>query len=103
MDFISRETIVAEMNESMQSLLDKYSLDDIGVFEEQGEGDTYYLGYTIRKNGEIYMIHKPFKKNDENQLLIEKQEWIIETDDGDTGGFTNLDEVFATINKGFTH
>ena len=34
-----------------------------GVFEEEGQDDRYYLGYTTRKDGKIHHIHLPFQKN----------------------------------------
>ncbi|WP_084034835.1 DUF5634 family protein [Anaerobacillus alkalilacustris] len=60
MDFISREAIIREMTESLPSMIDQYELEDIAVFEEEGEDDRYYFGFTIRKNGDVYMIHQPF-------------------------------------------
>ncbi len=32
------------------------------VFEERGEGNRYYVGYTINKDDEMITIHMPFVK-----------------------------------------
>ncbi len=99
MDYFQRETIINEMNESLPDLLAKYGLDDIGIFEEEGEGNTYFLGYTVRKSGEVYMIHQAFTKNQHGELASTESSWVIESEDGDTRGYRNLDEVFSFLNQ----
>lgn len=101
MEYLSREAILNEMNETLRPIMDKYNVEDIGIFEEQGEGNHYYIGYTVRKNGEVFMTHTPYVINEDRLLRPEKQEWVIETDDGDRRGFSSLEEVFEEIDKGF--
>ncbi|UTW69438.1 DUF5634 family protein [Anaerobacillus sp. HL2] len=36
------------MTKLLTNMLHNYQLEDVGVFEEQGEDDRYYIGYTIR-------------------------------------------------------
>lgn len=103
MDYLSREAILNEMNETLRTIMDKYNVDDIGIFEEQGEGNHYYIGYTIRKDDEVFMTHTPYVINDEGLLRPEKQEWVIETDEGDMRGFSSLEEVFEEMDKGLEH
>lgn len=103
MDYLSRDVIISEMNSSLREMMEKYQLDDIGIFEEQGEGNLYYVGYTIRKDGKVYMIHHPFVKNEEEELAPVNDEWIIEADEGDTRGYQNLDEVFSYIEGDINH
>ncbi|RXI95527.1 hypothetical protein DS745_24040 [Anaerobacillus alkaliphilus] len=99
MEYFQRETIINEMNDSLQGMLAKYGLDDVGIFEEEGEGKTYYLGYTVRKNGVVYMIHQAFTKNEEGQLAPAESSWVIESEAGDTRGYQNLDEVFNYLEE----
>ena len=104
MDFLSREAILHEMNDSLEHMLQKYNLEDIGIFEEEGGGDRYYLGYTVRKNGEVYMVHMPFVKNEEGQLARLEEGWVIESDEGDGSearGYENLDDAFNYLELGF--
>ncbi len=103
MEFQPREQIIEQMNQSMEMLMSKYNLEDIGVFEEQGEGENYYMGYTVRKDKEVYMIHKPFRKNEEGQLSATEKDWIIETEEGDLTGYRSLDEVFTAIEQDLHH
>ncbi|WP_236939176.1 DUF5634 family protein [Evansella clarkii] len=106
MDFLPRETIVNDLMHSFEPLMEKYILEDISVFEEEGEGDQYHMGYTVRKDDRVYMIHLPYRKNEDNQLAPVKREWVIESDAGDepeAHGLENLDDVFEKINRGFEH
>lgn len=103
MEFIQREAILNEMNHSLHSILKKYDLEDVGIFQEEGEGNRYYLGYTVRKNGEVYMIHQEFTKNKEGDLASNEQSWVIESDDGDSRGYDSLDAVFDHINHHISH
>jgi hypothetical protein len=84
--------------------MDKYDLDDIGIYEEEGEGNHYYMGYTIRKDGLVYMINRPYIKNAQNELTIDKDEWTVQTDEGnEVKGIHNLEEVFQKIDQGILH
>ncbi len=100
MQFTNREDMISELQNSFQSLINKYQFEDIGVFEEQGQHDSYHLGYTIRKNGKTFMVHTPYIKNQDGQLAYGKEQWTIETDEPNTkdvSGFHNLDEALRTI------
>lgn len=104
MNYAPREVILDEFIHSLHSLLEQYDLDDIGIYEEEGEGSHYFMGYTIRKDGNVYMINRPYVKNEENELAIEKDEWTIQTDEGDeVKGVSSIDEVFQKINQGILH
>ncbi len=101
MEFYARETILNEMNQSLPNMLSKYDLEDIGIFEEEGEGNSYYLGYTVRKNGDVNMIHQKFRKNAAGHLApAERQVWVIESDDGDFRIYKSLDDVFQYLDIG---
>jgi hypothetical protein len=104
MTFFSRETLIDKMNNTLPQMINKYNLEDIGIFEEEGEGNIYYIGYTVRKNGEVYMIHFPHEKNIEGKLApLEEEKWVIESDDGDTNGYDNLDAAFDYLSNGLKH
>lgn len=103
MDFLPREQIIQEMTGALQEMINVYQLEEAGIFEEEGEGDSYYVGYTVRKNGDIYMIHKPFMKNEAGQLAPQKLEWVVETDEEDYHKYQSLDDVFSAITQGKIH
>ncbi|WP_053218254.1 DUF5634 family protein [Virgibacillus senegalensis] len=100
MDNVTIDQIRGDLQDSFRPLMEKYNIDDIGTFEEEGAEDDYYIGYTVRKNGRIYMVHMPFKKTGEGQLALAKQEWTVETDDPtdeDISGFPTIDAVFEHL------
>ncbi|KAB2336323.1 hypothetical protein F7731_12620 [Cytobacillus depressus] len=100
MEFLPREQRIRELQQPFQSYLDKYGIDDIGIFEEHGEGNHYYLGYTVNKGGKTYHIHSPYIKNDHGELATEKDEWTLESDDPnkkDQRGYDNLESVLRDI------
>jgi Family of unknown function (DUF5634) len=100
MEFLTREQIINELQESFQPFIDKYEIEDIGVFEEEGQDDHYYLGYTVRKDGKTFHIHSPYVKNQTGALTPEKNEWTVESDDPkekDIKGFENLDDAFRVV------
>ncbi|QOY34995.1 DUF5634 family protein [Anaerobacillus isosaccharinicus] len=103
MEFIEREAILTEMNHSLHTMLEKYDLEDVGIFQEEGEGNDYYLGYTVRKNGEVYMIHQKFRKDEQGNLKPSEQSWVIECEEGDSRGYENLDAVFSYLNTTVKH
>lgn len=103
MDFLPREQIIQEMTGALQKMIDVYQLEEAGIFEEEGQGDMYYVGYTVRLNGDIFMIHKPFIKNEAGELAYEKMEWVVETDEEDYHKYKSLDDVFTAISQGQIH
>ncbi|MEH7380231.1 DUF5634 family protein [Bacillus sp. JJ1533] len=100
MDYLSREQIINELQQSFQPYLNKYGIDDIGIFEEEGQGDRYYLGYTTRKDGKTHHIHLPYKKNNDGGLAPIDSKWTVESDnplETDLKEFEDLDHVFREI------
>ena len=98
MEYLSREEIMNDYNRSLELMMEKYQIEDIGIYEEEGEGDSYYFGYTVRKNGKVYMINLPYVKNKNGELAIEKQVWTLQEEDSETKGYRSLDEIFDKIN-----
>jgi len=97
MKFLTREEVMNDLQKSFHFLMDKYNLDDIGIYEEQGPHDQYYMGYTINKNGATYMIHSTYKKNQNGLLAPANHEWTVETDEVNTDdlkGYKSLEDVF---------
>lgn len=103
MDFLPREQVIHEMTGTLEKMMDVYRLEDVGIFEEEGEDNAYYIGYTVRKNEDVYMIHMPFMKNESGELAPRKVEWVVETDTEDYHGFESLDDVFTAISNGEIH
>lgn len=99
MDYISVETILNDFKESLSALINQYNLAEASLYEEEGEGETYYIGYTVLKSGNTYHIHMPFEKNDEDHLALKKPEWTIQATDGEYKGFESLDDVFNKLNE----
>ncbi|WP_299094079.1 DUF5634 family protein [uncultured Metabacillus sp.] len=100
MDFLPREQIINELQDSFQPLITKYGIEDIGIFEEEGQDQHYFLGYTVRKDGKTYHVYSPFIKNQTGGLAPEKREWTIETDDPmnkDLKGYKQLEDAFRDI------
>lgn len=81
MDFIPREQVMNALQQSFEAYLEHFEIDDIGIFEEEGEDNLYYMGYTVNKGGKTYHIHTPFRKNKEHELAPIREEWTIESDD----------------------
>ncbi|MFB4162230.1 DUF5634 family protein [Alteribacillus sp. JSM 102045] len=97
MEFIPRDQLINELQDSFQPLMEKYNIDNIGVFEEEGQDNTYYVGYTVRKDGKVYMVHLPYTKNVDGHLARAPGGWMVETDEPsnlDVAGYDDLDEVF---------
>ncbi|WNF35072.1 DUF5634 family protein [Bacillaceae bacterium IKA-2] len=103
MNFLPREQIIREMTGTLQIMIDVYQLEDAGIFEEEGEGEAYYVGYTVRKNGDVYMIHKPFMKNEAGELAPKNLEWVVETGEEDYHKYKSLDDVFTAITQRQIH
>lgn len=100
MESVPVEQLISDLKSSFRPLMEKNNIDDIGIFEEEGEDNYYHLGYTVRKDDRVYMVHLPFIKNEEGHLTLAKQEWIVETDDPtdeDVKGFGNIDDVFQSL------
>ncbi len=49
MEYVKRETAISELTHHMDDILNKYNLQGVSVYEEEGEGNHYYLGYTVKK------------------------------------------------------
>ncbi|MFC0274033.1 DUF5634 family protein [Metabacillus herbersteinensis] len=103
MEFLSREEVVRDLTDSMQSIMVQYDVEDIGVYEEEGEGNQYYMGYTIRKNGKVYMINTPYVKNEDHELAQQNQIWTIQEGTGESKGYQSLSDVFKKINERNLH
>ncbi|RIW28233.1 hypothetical protein D3H55_21960 [Bacillus salacetis] len=100
MAFLSREQLINDLQTAFPSLMDDYKLENIGIFEEEGQKDQYYLGYTARKDGKAYMIHLPYKKDHDGGLEPSSSQWTIESDDPgtiDTSGYESLESAFRGI------
>jgi hypothetical protein len=104
MDFSPREEIMNQFVYSIENLLNTFDLDDIGIYEEEGEGKHYYMGYTIRKDGKVYMINQPYIKDEQKNLAVQHNEWTIQTEKGkEIKGFSNLETAFQHIDKKDLH
>jgi len=98
-DYISVETILNDFKESLPVLIKQYNLAEAAVFEEEGDENTYYIGYTVKKSGNTYHIHMPFEKNDEDHLTLVKPEWTIQAEEAEYKGYESLDDVFEKIKE----
>lgn len=100
MEFLPRDQIMNELKQAFPSYIDKFGIDAIGIFEEEGPDDKYYLGYTVTKQGKTYHIHTPYIKNNTGDLASLEEEWTIETDDpekNDHHGYSDLESIFREI------
>jgi Family of unknown function (DUF5634) len=100
LEFLTREEILNDLQQSMPTFMNQYNLDDIGLYEEQGQGDVYYMGYTVKKNGKTYHIHTPYHKNESGQLASQQTSWTAEPDEPnkeDLKGYDSLESVFQDI------
>ena len=99
MEYIKYEEVKNNMNHQLHELMSKYDLEDIGIYEEEGAGNTYYMGYTVRKDGKIFMVNMPYQKDRHGGLALQQQEWTIQEDAGETKGYHSLEDVFSHINQ----
>ncbi|WP_026561254.1 DUF5634 family protein [Bacillus sp. J37] len=100
MKYSNRDEVINDLQKAFQPLISKYDIEDIGVFEEQGQKDQYHMGYTIRKDGKTFMVHTPYLKNESGQLLAANNEWTVETDEPnskDVNGYKGLDEALRSL------
>jgi Family of unknown function (DUF5634) len=100
LEFLSREEILNELQQSLPTYIEQYNLDDIGLYEEQGQGDIYYMGYTVNKDGKTYHIHTPYHKNENGQMASQQKSWTVELDEPnkeDLKGYNDLESVFRDI------
>jgi hypothetical protein len=100
MESLPREQHITNMQKSFQTYINQYGIDDIGIFEEEGQDDLYYLGYTVKKDGKTYHIHSPYRKDIHGDLSPIENEWTIEPDEPqktDLKGFHSLDSAFRNI------
>lgn len=98
MESLSREQIINELQGNFQSYIDKYGIDDIGIFEEEGQDDIYYIGYTIKKSGETYHLHSTFRKNN-NELTPINHLWSIESDDPQGEDLTGFEDIESALHQ----
>ncbi len=98
MEYVPYVQLKNDMTHQLKGLMTKYDLEDIGIYEEEGIGDTFYMGYTVRKDGKIYMVNMPYKKDHYGRLALQNQDWTIQFEDGESKGYQSLDEVFSHIN-----
>lgn len=100
MEYTNRDEVIKDLQQAFQPLMDKYEIEDIGVFEEQGQKNQYHIGYTIRKEGKTYMVHTPYLKNENGQLTPSNDEWTVETDEPnleDRSGYKGIDEALRSL------
>ena len=100
MEYTNRDEVIKNLQQAFQPLISKYDIEDIGVFEEQGEKNQYHLGYTIRRDGKTYMVHTPYLKNEIGQLSASNSEWTVETDEPnskDVNGYKELDDALRSL------
>ncbi|QIZ67553.1 DUF5634 family protein [Geobacillus subterraneus] len=93
MEFAPRRVILEEFIDTLEPMMETYGLDQVGIFEERGEGNRYYVGYTINKDDEMITIHMPFIQNERGELALEKQEWTIRKDGQEKKGYRSLPEA----------
>ncbi|MCD8508641.1 MAG: DUF5634 family protein [Bacillus sp. (in: Bacteria)] len=99
MEHLSRDTILTGMTDTFEGKMEQYDLDEIGIFEEQGEGDLYYIGYRVKKGDNVYMIHQAYHKSEDGLVIPGQDHWVIESEAGDNGVFGTLDEAFQEISE----
>ena len=99
MEYVKRETAISELTHHMDDILNKYNLQGVSVYEEEGEGNHYYLGYTVKKNDQVFMVNKPYIKDKDGKLAVEKQEWTLQGNEGETNGYTSLEDAFQKIDE----
>jgi hypothetical protein len=100
MEYLPREQVINKLQQPFQSYIDQYGIDDIGIFEEEGQGNQYHLGYNVKKSGKTYHIHMPYQKNNNGDLAPLKEEWTLETDEPqkeDRKEFQNIETVLREI------
>ncbi|MGG0719618.1 DUF5634 family protein [Robertmurraya massiliosenegalensis] len=100
MEYLTRSRVMEDLQEPFQQYLERFELDEIGVYEEDGQDDIYHMGYTVTKNGKTYHIHTSFRKNDKDGLSPLNNLWTLEPDDpsfGDRTGYRDVESVFREI------
>ncbi|MED3553167.1 DUF5634 family protein [Cytobacillus praedii] len=100
MESLPREQLITNMQNSFQTYINQYGVDHIGIFEEEGQDDYYYLGYTVKKAGKTYHIHSPYRKDSHGDLSPIVNEWTIESDEPqkqDLKGYHSLDSALRDI------
>lgn len=100
MDYLSREQIINELQQSFELYIDKFGIENVGIFEEEGQAERYYMGYTVKKDGKTFHIHIPYTKNNNGELAPINKEWTVESDDpkkDDVRGYKDLESVLREI------
>ncbi|WP_077213042.1 DUF5634 family protein [Bacillus dakarensis] len=99
MDYLSREQIINELQKPLPAYMNQYGIDDIGIFEEEGEDDLYFMGYTINKEGKTYHIHSPYRKGDDGGLTPAKAEWTVESDEPDKKDLQGYQDIESALRE----
>lgn len=100
MEYLSRDQIIYDLQQRFETYIEEFGIDDIGIFEEEGQDERYYIGYTVKKNGKTYHIHTPYSKNNYGSLAPIDHEWTVESDDptgDDRRGYPDLESVMNEI------
>jgi len=100
METFTRDEIINELKQNFKAYIEHHDIDDIGIFEEEGSGENYYMGYTVNKEGKTYHIHTPYQKNNHGGLTPVHKEWTVESDEptkADKKGYHDLESVFRDL------
>lgn len=100
MEYLSRAQIINDLQKPFQTYLEQYEIDEIGIYEEDGQEGIYHIGYTVTKDGKTYHIHSSFRKNENEFLAPLNNLWTLETDEpsgDDRTGYRDVESVFQKI------
>ncbi|AGT31784.1 hypothetical protein M493_07495 [Geobacillus genomosp. 3] len=97
MEFAPRSVVIEEFIDTLEPMMEAYDLDQVGIFEEHGEGNRYYIGYTINKDDEMIVVHMPFVRNERGEVALEKQEWTVRKDGDEKTGYRSLQEAMEEV------
>ena len=61
-NYLSREQIMNELQQSFELYLNKYGIENIGIFEEEGQDDRYYLDRLLEEMVKSIIFICLFKK-----------------------------------------
>jgi hypothetical protein len=97
MDVQSRNTIINSLEGDFNTLMEQYNLDRIGVYEEEGKDNLYYMGYTVVKDGKTYMLSTPYSKDNNGQLSSKNAPWTLQAEDGEKAGYQTIHDILSEI------
>lgn len=100
MEYITRSNLIEELQEPFQQYLEQFELDEIGIYEEDGQDDITHMGYTVTKNGQTYHLHTSFRKNEQERLTPLNNLWTLERDEPsseDRTGYRDVESIFREI------